>query len=133
VDVKYQFVLDNLNDTNKYSIIDFRIPNTNIYIELKSRTCASNAFLTTYFDKSKIDRWNSSKHYKNAILYIAFAFTDDEYYFIKYTKAKFNNIKTVFSPEWNQINFDIPLNKCISTDEFIQQINKLKLNLVYVN
>ena len=32
MDVKYQFVLDNLNDTNKYSIVDFRIPNTYIYI-----------------------------------------------------------------------------------------------------
>ena len=32
MDVKYQFELDNLNNTNKYSIVDFRIPNTNIYI-----------------------------------------------------------------------------------------------------
>ena len=89
MDVKYQFELDNFNNTNKYSIVDFRIPNTNIYLELKSRTCTSNAFLTTYFDKSKIDRWNTSRHFKNAILYIAFAFADGEYYFIKYTKSNF--------------------------------------------
>ena len=74
MDVKYQFELDSLNNTNKYSIVDFRIPKTNIHIELKSRTCRSDAFLTSYFDKSKIDRWNSSKHYKTAILYIVFAF-----------------------------------------------------------
>ena len=68
MDVKYQFELDNLNNTNKYSRVDFRIPNTYIYIELKSRTCKSNSFSTTLFDKSKLDRWNSSKSYKNAIL-----------------------------------------------------------------
>ena len=70
---------------------------------------------------------------KNAILYIAFAFTDQKYYFIRYTKSKFKNIKTSFNPEWNQTNFDIPLNKCISTEKFIQQVNKSKLNLVHVN
>ena len=68
--MNYQFDLDNLNNTNQYSIVDFRIPNTNIYLELKSRTCKSNAFLTTYFDKSKVDRWNNSKHFKKAIIYI---------------------------------------------------------------
>ena len=36
MDVKYQFELDNFNNTNKYSIIDFRIPNTNVYLELKA-------------------------------------------------------------------------------------------------
>jgi len=122
MDVNYQFQLDNLNNTNKYSIVDFRIPNTNIYIELRSRTCRSNSCSTTFFDKSKVDRWNSNKHYKNAILYIAFAFTDDKYYFIMHKKSKFKNIKTVFKPEWNQTNFDIPLNKCISTDKFNKKL-----------
>ena len=30
MDVNYQYQLDNLNDTNKYSIVDSKIPNTNI-------------------------------------------------------------------------------------------------------
>ena len=54
MDIHYQFQLDNLNNTNKFSIVDFRIPNTNIHIELKSRTCKSIAFETTFFDKSKL-------------------------------------------------------------------------------
>ena len=86
-----------------------------------------------HFLMSKIDTWNKNKLYKNAILYIAFAFTDDEYYFIKYTKSKLNNIKTEFISEWHTTNFVIPLNKCISVDKFIQQINKLKSDLAHVN
>ena len=53
--------------------------------------------------------------------------------FIKYTKAKFNNIKTEFKSEWNTINYLVPLNKCILVENFIQQINKLKSDLVHVN
>ena len=74
MDVNYQFQLDSLNNTSKYSIVDFKIPNTNIYIELKFRTCKSNAFLTTLFDKSKVDRWNNSKHFKKAIIYSIFIY-----------------------------------------------------------
>ena len=35
MDVNYQFQLDNLNNIDKISDVDFRIPNTNIHIELK--------------------------------------------------------------------------------------------------
>ena len=74
MDINYQFQLDNLNKTNKYSIVDFNVPTTNIYIELKTRSCSSTAFTTTLFDKSKVDRWDRSKMFKNAIIYIAVAF-----------------------------------------------------------
>ena len=37
MDIKYHLQLENLNNTDNYSVVDFRIPNTNIYIELKSR------------------------------------------------------------------------------------------------
>ena len=33
MDVNYQFQLDNLNNTNKFSRVDFQMPNTSIYIE----------------------------------------------------------------------------------------------------
>ena len=67
MDINYQFKLDNLNNTNKYSVVDFRIPTTNIYIELKTRTCKSTAFSTTLFDKAKVDFWNSSKRFKQLL------------------------------------------------------------------
>ena len=37
MDIKYHLQLENLNKNDDYSVVDFRIPNTNIYIELKSR------------------------------------------------------------------------------------------------
>ena len=46
------------------------------------------------------------------------------------SKAKFNNIETEFKPEWNTTNYRIPLNKSISAEKFIQQINKLKSDLI---
>ena len=49
MDVNYQPQLDNVNDTNKYSIIDFKIPTTKICIELKRRTCKSTTYATTFF------------------------------------------------------------------------------------
>ena len=133
MDINYQFKLDNLNNTNKYSVVDFRIPTTNIYIELKTRTCKSTAFSTTLFDKAKVDFWNSSKRFKTAIIYIAFAFDDGKHYFIRYTKSKFTNMKTSFKPEWNQTNYNIPLSKCVDTDKFISQLNKLKSNCSHAN
>lgn len=133
MDINYQFQLDNLNNTNKYCVVDFRIPTTNIYLELKTRTCKSTAFATTLFDKSKVDRWCTQKQFKKAVIYIAFAFEDGIHYFIRYTKSKFNNIKTSFNPEWNQTNYNIPLSKCIDTDKFISQINKLKSNCLHAN
>ena len=56
MDVNYQLKLNNLKNMNKYSVVDFMIPTTNIYLELKTRTCTSTAFATTYFDTSKVDR-----------------------------------------------------------------------------
>ena len=133
MDINYQFELDNLNNTNKYSVVDFRIPTTNIYIELKTRTCTSTAFSTTYFDKSKVDRWNRSKQFKNAIIYIAFAFKDGQYYCIKYSKRLFSKFKTSYRSDWDQTNYKIPLSTCINTDKIITQINKLKPNCLHVN
>ena len=133
MDINYQFQLDNLNNTNKYSVVDFRIPTTNIYIELKTRTCKSTAFSTTFFDKSKVDRWNRSKQFKTAVIYIVFAFNDGQHYFIKYSKRLFNKFKTSYRSDWNQTNYNIPLSKCIDTSKFISQINKLKPNCLHVN
>ena len=133
MDINYQFQLDNLNNTNKYSVVDFRIPTTNIYLELKTRTCTSTAFATTFFDKSKVDRWDRSKHFKKAIIYIAFAFDDGKHYFIRYSKRLLNKFKTSYRSDWDQTNYNIPLSKCINTDHFINQVNKLKTNCLHAN
>ena len=93
IDIHYHFQLASLNDTNKFSVVDFRVPTTNIYIELKSRTCTSTAFATTFFDTSKVDRWNRSKQFNKAVMYMAFAFNDGQHYFIKYSKRFFNKFK----------------------------------------
>ena len=101
MDIKYQLQLENLNNTDNYSVVDFRIPNTNIYIELKSRTCKSNAFTTTLFDKSKVDRWSRNNLYNNAIIYLAFYFNDGVQYFIKYDSILFKSFDTSIIEEWN--------------------------------
>ena len=133
MDIKYQLQLENLNNTNKFSIVDFKIPNINAYIELKSRTCKSTAFATTLFDKAKVDRWCRNNLFKDAVIFIAFAFQDGSHYFIKYNDLLFDSFEKTLVEEWNQINYNIPLSKCISTSDFINEINELKSNSAHVN
>jgi len=47
-------ILHNLNITNKSSSVDFKLPNTNIYIELKYRQIPSYQYNTSVFDKKKL-------------------------------------------------------------------------------
>ena len=134
MDIKYQLQLENLNNTDNYSVVDFKIPNTNIYIELKSRTCKSNAFTTTLFDKSKVDRWSRNNVYNDAIIYLAFYFIDGVQYFIKYNDILFKSFEISIIEEWNnQINYNIPLNKCISADSFLSEINEITSSYTHVN
>ena len=46
--------LHNLNIKNKSSSVDFKLPNTNIYIELKYRQIPSYKYNTSVFDKKKL-------------------------------------------------------------------------------
>ncbi len=133
MDINHQLQLDNLNDTNKFSIVDFQVPNTNIYIELKTRTCTSTAFETTFFDVSKVNNWSKNKQYKNAVIYIAFVFNDGCHYFIRYNRDIFELFDKHPRPEWNQLNFKIPLTECIDVHEFITEINELKSNFVHAS
>ena len=91
MDINSQLQFENLNNTNKSTVVEFRIPNTNIYIELKSRTYKSTAFATTYFDKAKIDRRSTNKQLSTAIIFIAFAFEDGAHYFIRYSEVSFSS------------------------------------------
>ena len=110
MDIEYHLQLENLNNTDNYSVVDFRIPTTNLYIELKSRTCKSNAFETTLFDKPKIERWSRNKLYNNAIIYLAFYFIDGVQYFIKYNDILFKSFDLSIIEEWNnQINYKMSI------------------------
>ena len=46
-------ILHNLNIKNKSSSVDFKLPNTNIYIELKYRQIPSYKYNTSAFDKKR--------------------------------------------------------------------------------
>ena len=133
MDINYQLQLENLNDTNKLSAVDFHVPNTNVYIELKTRTCTSTAFKTTFFDVSKVNNWIKNKHYRDAVIYIAFAFHDGFHFFIKYNPELFEDFDKHPISEWNQINYKIPLKECIDINQFITEINELKSNCVHAS
>ena len=62
--------LNNLNIKNKASSVDFHLPNSNIYIELKYRQLSSDDYNTTLFDKIKVDLWLKSKKLSQAGMYI---------------------------------------------------------------
>ena len=101
-------------------------------LNLKQEHVKSNAFFLQLYSINLKLTVGILATISKKLSYIAFAFTDGKYYFIRYTKSKFKNIKTSINKEWNQTNFGIPLNKCISKEKFIHQINKLKLNLLHV-
>ena len=61
--------LNNLNIENKASCVDFHLPNSNIYIELKCRKLSSDDYTTNLLDK-KVDIWISSKRLSEACIYI---------------------------------------------------------------
>ena len=125
MDITHQVKLDNLNETDQFSSVDFQIQNTNIFIELKTRTCKSTAFETTVFDISKCKRWQQSKVLQNATIYIAFLFIDGEMYFIKYNHDIFAKFDTEYRSDWNQTNFLIPFTACIDVHTFVKEINHL--------
>ena len=50
----HNIVLDNMNDTDKWSSVDCQLPETNYYIELKYRQIPSDRYKGTPFDKKKL-------------------------------------------------------------------------------
>ena len=49
----HNIVLDNMNDNDKWSSVDFQVPGTNYFIELKYRQIPSYRYKDTPFDKKK--------------------------------------------------------------------------------
>ena len=117
--------LNNLNLINKASSVDFHRPNSKIYIELKYRQLSSEDYNTTLFGKTKVDIWNSSKKLSEACVYICFGFADDSYDFIKYNKERFDCFDTKHIDKLNATHYLVPLNQCISLDEFVDDIKLL--------
>jgi hypothetical protein len=117
-------ILHNLNIKDTSSSVDFQVPNTNIYIEMKYRQIPSYKYNTSVFDKKKVDIWNSSK-LSDACIYICLEFEDGKYYFIKYNKDMFDSFDKQYLKQWNTTNYLIPLNQCIGLEEFIDTIKQL--------
>lgn len=117
--------LHNLNIKNKSSSVDFKLPNTNIYIELKYRQIPSYKYNTSVFDKKKVDIWNSSNKYSKACIFICLGFEDGEHYFIKYNKDMFDDFDTQYLEKWDTTNYLIPLNQCIGLHDFVDTIKQL--------
>ena len=119
-------LLHHMNLKNKSCSVDFRIPNTDVYIELKYRQISSTKYNNSLFDKKKVDIWNKSKIYSKACIFICFKYIDDELYFIKYNKDLFDNFDTKYIEKWGSTNYLIPLDNCLDLDEFIDVLNQLK-------
>jgi len=117
----YNIDLDNLNDYDQYSSVDFKIKNTDIYIELKTRMLNSFDYNTTLFDKSKCDIWD--KKWSSKTIYICFYFIHDKQIkLIKYNNDKFNEFKTIYRNDWKTTNYLIPLTNCIDLLDFIADV-----------
>lgn len=117
----YKIDLVNLNDKNKYSPVDFRIKNTDIYIELKTRRINSFDYNETFFDKLKCDIWN--KKWTSTDIYICFYFENDKKIkFIKYNDVVFYGFKTKYREDWDTTNYLIPLTNCIDLLDFIADV-----------
>ena len=69
--------LESLNKTDPYCSVDFRLKNTNTYIELKSRNIKRGDFKDLVFDNTKILRWK--RELPDKTIYIAFGFIDKQY------------------------------------------------------
>lgn len=117
--------LVNINDVDKYCSVDFKLPLTDVFIELKHRQISSTRYKTTLFDKKKVDIWNSSQTFSKSTIFIGFSFSDNQYYFIKYNKDLFDEFDTQVIEEWNTTNYLIPLNLCIDLSTFIATIKEL--------
>ena len=105
-------ILNNLKDDNKFSTVDFHLPNTNIYIELKYRQISSDLYKYTLFDQQKINIWNKSDKLSNSIIFLAFSFADKQVLFIRYDKDLFDTFERRIMKQWGSTNYFIPLNKC---------------------
>ena len=55
-------------------------------------------------------------------MYICFGFADDKYNFVKYSKELFDSFDTKYIDKWNATNYLVPLNQCVSLDEFVDDI-----------
>jgi hypothetical protein len=77
-------ILNTMSETDIYSSVDFHLPNTDVYIELKYRRINKNTYSHLLFDSDKLKRWNNDL--PNSIIYIAFSFQDGDNCFIKYDK-----------------------------------------------
>ena len=73
----------------------------------------------------KVEIWNSSKKLSEACVYICFGFADGKHYFIKYNKELFDSFDTKYIDKWNATNYLVPLNQCMSLDEFVDNLKLL--------
>ena len=120
----HNVALDNLNDTDKWSSVDFQLFNSNCFIELKYRQIPSDRYTDTPFDKKKVDRWNKDIILSKSVVFICFAYADNTYYFIKYDKPLFDTFKLSYRTDWDTTNYMIPLSKCFGLDEFVKMFNE---------
>ena len=120
----HHIVLDNMNDTDKSSSVDFQVPGTNCFIELKYRQIPSDRYKDTPFDKKKVDRWNRDQHLSKSIVFICFAYADNTHHFIKYDKPLFDTFKRFYRADWDTTNYMIPLSKCFGLDEFVRILSE---------
>lgn len=115
--------------TNTFDLLDYKmiIKDTNIFIELKTRKNKKNTFPTTIIPKHKIDYFDQLKGIN--YLYLMFGFIDDHndrkiiYYYIKYNKVYFQNLK--ISSIFQKDHFQIPINLLIPFVTFNQEIDEL--------
>ena len=117
-------ILHNLNIKNKSSSVDFKLPNTNIYIELKYRQIPSYKYNTSVFDKT-VDIWNSSNKYSKACIFICLGFEDCERYFIMNNKDMFADFDAQYLETCDTTNYLIPLNQCIGLNEFVDVLKQI--------
>ena len=89
-------LLHHMNLKNKSCSVDFRIPNTDVYIALQNRQISSTTYNNSLFDKKKVEIWNKSKIYSKACIFICFKYIDDELYFAKCNKDLFESCDTKY-------------------------------------
>ena len=114
--------LESLSKTDPFCSVDFRLKNTNTYIELKYRQTKQDAFDNLYLDTTKISRWK--RELPNKTIYIAFGFIDKQYCFIKYNEELFDSFKTRYLDLYKMTNLLIPTNKCMDLQQFLKELKR---------
>lgn len=114
--------IKSLSKSDPYCSVDFRVPGTNAYIELKSRNIKQGDFKDLLLDTAKISRWKKELH--DAVIYIAFGFIGKKYSFIKYDEKLFNTFKTNYLSKYDINNVLIPVDKCMDFNCFVNEIRQ---------